>query len=171
MRNCINSCSNYMLFVWFDSCISNIFDQQKWMSLLKRDSISSKLWNCRRFNNQFSVTHELLALLFKILVIIINIYLKVLFSMIKNILINMSAAEKLMYLVIKDLVNCIDESKFSISNKDRKNWDIFDFKKWLNILNNSFVKKISEYNKRLWWWKELWWWKIWSLTWSADQSI
>ena len=68
--------------------------------------------------------------------------------MIKNILIDMPAAKKLIdlfkKLICKDVVNCICESKFLISNNDMRKRNIFDFQKFLNINDHSFVEKISK---------------------------
>jgi hypothetical protein len=56
------------------------------------------------------VLHEAVKLLFRTFIIIIKSYPEVLFSMTKDILINMPAAEKSVDLISKDIINRIGKS-------------------------------------------------------------
>jgi hypothetical protein len=82
------------------------------MSLFKRSPVSCEFRDSRRSQNQMSVFHKSVKLLFHFLIIIIKSHLKVLFDMAKNILIDVPAAENLIdcitRLITKDLINCID---------------------------------------------------------------
>ena len=67
--------------------------------------------------------------------------------MIKNILIDMPAAKKLIdfteKLICKDLINCICKSKFLIHNNNARKRNIFDFKNSLNTSYHLFVERLA----------------------------
>ena len=147
MRNHINPRPNHILFVWFNPCISNIFNQQRWMSLFEESPVSREFRDSRRSQNQTSVFYKPLKLLLHPLIIIIKPHSKVLFGMTKNILINMPAAENSVdcaaRLIIKDMINYIGQSLLSIGDPNMRKRNIFGFQKRSNMRDNPAIKKIS----------------------------
>ena|SRR6266516_1884621 len=101
------------------------------MSLFEGSPVSREFQDSRRSQNQTPVFHKPLKLLLHPLIIIIKPHSEVLFGMIKNILINMPAAENLVdcaaRLIIKDMINCIGQSLLSIGDPNTRKRNIFDF--------------------------------------------
>ena len=71
----------------------------------------------------------------------------VLFDMIENILIDVSAAKKIIdsaeRFICKDIINCIYKSKLLISNNNIRKRNIFSFKNSLNTSYHSSVKRLA----------------------------